>query len=103
MDSVEQYSRKDNLVITGLKTKHMTWTRVASCNAQHVNELENASDDEMQNFEKQVVNFLNTKLGTCIGNKTTSKPDNVIVRFINIKCEIGLLKRAKALKEKTLK
>ena len=109
IDSLEQYSRKDNPVITGLKNKDRTWVRVASCNAKHANELENASDDEMQNLEKQVVTFLNTKLGTCIEssdisachpirNKASNKPDNVIVRFINTKSKIELLIRAMTLK-----
>ena len=63
----------------------------------------------MQHLENQVVTFLSTKLGTCIessdisvyhliGNKTSNKPDNVIVRFINMKSKIELLQRAKALK-----
>ena len=63
----------------------------------------------MQNFEKQVIAFQNTKLGTCIessdisachsiGNKTLNKPNNAIVRFINRKSNIELLKCAKALK-----
>ena len=42
-------------------------------NAQHVNEVENASDDEMQHFEKQVITFLNTKLGTCIESSDIHK------------------------------
>ena len=63
----------------------------------------------MQNVEKQVLTFLNSKLVTCIEssdisechsiiNKTSNKPDNVIVRFINRKSKIELLKRARVLK-----
>ena len=55
-----------------------------------------------------MVTFLSTKLGTCIElsdisvchlirNKTSNKPDNVIVRFINRKSKIELLIGAKAL------
>ena len=72
IDSLEQHSHKDNLVMTGLRSKHRTWARIASCNALHVNEFENVSGDEMQNLEKQVVTFLNTKLGTCIESSDIS-------------------------------
>ena len=49
----------------------MTLVQPVACNAQYVNVGENASDDEMQNFEKQVIAFLNTKLGTCIESSDT--------------------------------
>ena len=56
-----------------------------------------------------MVTLLNSTLGTCIEssdisachsirNKTSNKPDNVIVSFINRKSKIELLIRAKALK-----
>ena len=71
-DNLEQDSHKDNLIITCVKTKHETLAWATSRNAQHVNEGENASDDEMQSFEKQVITFQNTKFCTCIESSDIS-------------------------------
>ena len=72
VDSLGQYSHKDNLIMTCLKSNHVTLVRIASCNVQYINEDENATDVEMQNLEKQVITFLNTILGACIESSDIS-------------------------------
>ena len=52
IDDLEQYTRKDDIVIAGLQTRHLFYARAASCgNEAHG---ENASSTEVDLLEMQV-------------------------------------------------
>ena len=58
IDDLEQYSRKDNIIISALTTNHKTWARRARpielCNAG-----EHAPEQELEALECEVLSFLN--------------------------------------------
>ena len=97
VDDLEQYSRRENIIITGLKTRHRTYARASS---QVDNDAQNQNaPEELQNWEHQVIGFLNNKLelkikpsdiNAChtITNKQRLKPDNIIIRFISQKNKV---------------
>lgn len=57
IDDLEQYTRKDDLVITGLETRHRTYARATA----NVVTTEDAPREELLSLEQQVVDFLNSK------------------------------------------
>ena len=58
---LEQYSRRENIIITGLKTRHRTYARAST---QVISDAhnQNAPEEELQNLEHQIIGFLNNKL-----------------------------------------
>ena len=56
IDDLEQYSRIDNVVMHGLKTRCKVWSRqMTPYNA-------NAPHEELETLEEQVVDYLNSNL-----------------------------------------
>ena len=94
MEYLEQYTGKENIIISGLKTRHMSYARTTS-NSATAASMENASQEETNALEKHVILFLNDKLQVDIKPEDISvchamrasprQPDNVIVKFINLK------------------
>ena len=72
MEDLEQYTRKENLIISGKKTKHISYARVTSSSVTAVS-MDNASEEETNTLEKYVTSFLNNRLQVDI------KPDNISV------------------------
>ena len=111
IEDLEQYSRKEDIIVSGLKTRHKTYSRVVSGqrveNEIQGNELED-SEQELQSLEKQVVGFLNEKnieihedeIAVCHTLMSTRKMTvpNIIVRFVNRKTKMRVMKNAKNLK-----
>ena len=107
VEDLEQYTRKDNIIISGLKTRHMSYARATS-NSATAASMDNAPQEETNALEKHVIFFLNDKLQVDIKPEDISvchamrasprQPDNVIVKFINRKKKIMILKKAKQLK-----
>ena len=108
VEELEQYSRRENIIITGLKTRHRTYARAST---QVISDAhnQNAPEEELQNLEHQVIGFLNNKLelsikpadiNAChtIKNKQREKPDNIIIRFISRKNKVEVLKQSRKLK-----
>ena len=56
---LEQYTRQDDLIITGLKTTPKKWSRVVTDNT--ADSEEDASEEEHQSLENQVISFLASK------------------------------------------
>ena len=57
IDDLEQYSRIDNVIIHGLKTRHKVWSRqITPHNAN--TQVENAPHVELKTLEEHVVGYL---------------------------------------------
>ena len=61
IDDLEQYSRIDNVIIHGLKTRHKVWSRqITPYNAN--THGENSPHEELETLEEQVVGYLHSNL-----------------------------------------
>ena len=105
LSDIEQYTRMNDLIISGMKTRHKTYARVVS--------KEGAGSEptqaETESLEQQVVGFLEGKgiavatsdIEAChtLPSKTnTSAPPAIIIRFSNRKNKDALLKQGRKLK-----
>lgn len=103
IDDLEQYSRINDVIITGLKTKPRSYARaLTASNGVELN------DQDEESVEQQVITFLNSKgvildkdsIEACHSlpqrNKQT-KP-TIIISFANRKHKTGLLKQGKMLR-----
>ena len=61
VEDLEQHTLRDNLIIEGYKTNHVLYAHVAS-NNNAATTCENASQDEMDSHECQVVSYFNNKM-----------------------------------------
>ena len=61
VDELNQYFRRENIIITGLKTRNRTYAR-ASTQVDNDTQKQNAPEEELQNLEHQVIGFLNNEL-----------------------------------------
>lgn len=106
VDDLEQYSRADDLIITGLETKHQCYARVANPAADQ--QGEDAPAEELHTLEKQVVQFLSSKnihleshqISAChtLPRKDSKTNPTIVVKFVNRKHKVEVLKQAKKLK-----
>ena len=103
VEDLEQYTRMEDLVISGLETKHYSYARITAGD----NEGEDAPRGEKFLLEQQVITFFNDKdipldsknIAAChtIPQKPNKKPI-IIIKFVNRKHKIEVLKLAKKLK-----
>ena len=107
-DELEQYTRKDNVVISGLKTRHRSYARVASGESGG----EDAPLNELQTLEEQVIHFFHSKqiaiekesISAChllpkrASNRAGQTEPNIIMRFANRKHKTDLLRQGRKLK-----
>ena len=94
MEELEQYTRKENVIISGLMSTHMLYARTTS-NSATAASMDNAPQEETNALKKRVIFFLNDKLQVVINQDEISvchamrasprQPDNVIVKFTNPK------------------
>jgi hypothetical protein len=106
IDDLEQYSRADNVIITGFDPRHQTYARVVG-NRDQAEENEDAPSAEQDSLEDKIVSFLNTKemdiskseISIChtLG-KDKGGIKNLVIRFNNRKSKIKLLKQGRKLK-----
>lgn len=110
VEDLEQYTRMDDVVISGLKTTHRTYARITTGD----NEGEDAPPGELLSLEQQVIEFFSSKdisldkktIAACyvIPQKKNAslqkqnKRPNIILRFVGRKYKIELLKVAKKTK-----
>lgn len=107
IDELEQYTRRDDLVITGIKTRHRTYARAAA----RAETTEDAPREELQSLEQQVVDFLNKNninirkeaISAChtLPSRSENSVPAVVIRFISRKNRNDVLMQAKKLKERT--
>lgn len=105
IEDLEQYTRMDDLVISGLETQHRTYARVTAGGGK---DGEDAPVEELQTLEQQVIKFLQTKnvsiqshhIAAChtLPRKDSKTKPAIILRFVSRKTKIELLKQGKKLK-----
>lgn len=106
VDDLEQYSRADDIVITGLETKHRSYARAADPAGDQ--QGEDALPEELHTLEQQVVQFMSSKniyleshqISAChtFPRKDKKTKPKILVKFVNRKHKVEVLKQAKKLK-----
>ncbi|KAL7372664.1 hypothetical protein ABVT39_020373 [Epinephelus coioides] len=104
IDDLEQYTRMEDLIISGLETKHQTYSRAA---ATATNKGEDAPAHELQTLEQQIIQYFESKnmsvesssIATChtLPRKDSRSKLATIVRFVSRKSKIKLLRQARKL------
>lgn len=119
LDNQEQYSRKNDVVVTGLRIKPRSFASAVASGTQQ-GELSNKESEAVaESVEQQLVGFLNSKgvevkvgdieachpLPMSVKTKHRLKeagkkvgPDPIILRFINRKSKLSLMKQWKLLR-----
>jgi len=101
VDELEQYSRMNDVVITGIKIRPRSYARAVATNTGE------PSDQETQSVEQQVASYLQNRgiemdlehIEACHPLPTKNeRPPAVIMRFTNRKKKIALLKQGRKLK-----
>ena len=103
---LEQYSRMNNVIISGLKTRHRSYASVTA--PENGPEGREGDHAESESLEQQVVGFLGSKgisvdrsdIEACHTLPTRTKGANpvIIIRFTNRKNKISILKQGRKLK-----
>ncbi|RXN07561.1 zinc finger protein 397-like [Labeo rohita] len=106
VDDLEQYSRVDDLVITGLDTKHQSYAQAIGPSGDQ--QGEEAPSEELETLEQQVVRFMKSKtipldsqqISACytLPSKDKKTKPKIIVKFASRKHKVEILKEAKKLK-----
>lgn len=104
IDSLEQYTRMDDVIISGLNVKPRSYARAAQDGR---NVSEDAGAEDLQTLERQVLQFFAAKginidasnISAChtLPREDKSKPA-VILRFVNRKSKVELLKQGRKLR-----
>ncbi len=103
IEDLEQYPRKEDIIINGLKTTHRTYAGAAT--DQHG---EDSPLEEQQSLESQVIQCLESqdisiernRIAAChsLPSKDKKRAPNIIIRLVNRKHKVDLMKQAKKLK-----
>ena len=105
VDELEQYTRQDDLVISGLKTRHKSYARATV--SEQLQDSQNAPYEEMESLEDHVTRFVEDKMGVRLLSTDVSichmlpgKKDipNIALRLTNRKAKNKILKEARQLK-----
>ena len=106
IDDLEQYTRMEDIIVTGLDTTHRSYARATA--ATITEKGEDAPSVELQTLERQVVQFLMSKnitiapvnIAAChiLPRKNQNIKSSIIIRFVNRNNKIELLRQAKKLK-----
>lgn len=104
IDSLEQYTRMEDVIITGLCVKPRSYAKAV---ADGRNVSQDADAEDLQTLEKQVLNFFAEKgmhleeshIAAChtLPRRDRQKPA-IILRFVNRKHKTDLLRQGKKLK-----
>ena len=105
VDFLEQYTRQDDIIITGLKVQSQSYARAASVDQEDRGDA--APEAEKDTVEQQVVDFLESNkmeidrksISAChqLGRGREGRPANIILRFANRKAKVHLLRQGKKL------
>ena len=106
ISDLEQYTRKDDLVITGIETPKSSYSDMATSSSEQQNE--NASDSVTETLEGKVISVLNkygiaiksSDISVChtIGKKDPTRNQPIVVRLISRKTKSDILRNANKLK-----
>ena len=107
VDDLEAYTRREDVVISGLRTRHKSYANAVKDDKEQVDE--NAPEKELASLEDQVVGFLEEKniaidkanKSAChlIGKGTKDYPPRIILRFANRKEKVRLLRQRRNLSD----
>lgn len=106
VDELEQYSKKQNIIITGFKTSHKSYARTVQ--SQEANDNENASEVEKDTLKTRVINFLSENVTPIIPSEIEachtlpSKDANrkpIVVRFVSRTSKDNVMKNLKHLRD----
>uniref|UniRef100_A0A1A8F5H3 Uncharacterized protein n=1 Tax=Nothobranchius korthausae TaxID=1143690 RepID=A0A1A8F5H3_9TELE len=102
VSELEQYSRVNDVIVTGLETMHRTYARVTAA------ESRDSPEHELNSLEKQVIDFLGSKginidskdIEGChpLPSKNKNQKPAIIIRLVNRKQKKELLKQGRKLK-----
>lgn len=102
VDELEQYTRRDDVIITGFDSHHKTMARALMTNLTPMQNGE-APNDELMTLEDSVVNYLNmhnidiahSDISIChtLGVKKPNKPQPIVVRLVMRKAKNYMLSR----------
>ena len=92
IENLEHYTKKENIIISGLTTNCESYARQCEPNNSNMN-YASASDVELQSLENKVVGYLSNRLECNMKSSDISachthtndlrgKPDNTIIKFI---------------------
>ena len=110
IDALEQYTRRDDVVITGFHTAPVSLSRIVT---ESINEERNehAPSNIQDSVEDQIVSFLNesgiplnkSEISAChtIGRREKGKSQPIILRLVNRKTKTMMLKNGYKLKNIT--
>jgi len=104
LDDVEQYYRMDDLIISGLKTRHRVYSNVVAGNNadESTAETETLESQVIQFFDSKEIPICSNQISACHTlpryNKNSPTPPAIIIRFVNRKDKIALLKQGFKLK-----
>lgn len=111
IDQLEQYTRRENIIISGLQTDHRSYASAAT-GAISSETHENAPNNEQQDLESQVIQFMDSvnipisssEISVChtLKTKDKSKPPLIVMRFLSRKTKTRVMKAA-ALNRRALK
>lgn len=101
VNDLEQYTREEDVVISGLKTTHHTYSNVIRGESSEVD----LTEGEKQTLEEQVIKFFNSSdisihkesIAACytLPKRNGQIERTIILRFVNRKQKIELLKQGK--------
>ena len=106
VEELEQYTRKENIIISGLRTRHTSYARATSNSATAASN-DNAPEEEINALEKHVIFFPMTSYKFALNQMTSVSVIqcvhhlvNLITLLLNLQIEkkIMILKKAKQLK-----
>lgn len=105
---LEQYTRINDVVISGLRTKHWNYARVAAVDGHIAAGMSEVSEEEKESLEQQVICFLDSKgihvdsgdIEAChtLPSKNKMATPLVIIWFTNRKKKSALLRQGRKLK-----
>ena len=106
VDELEQYSKKQNIIITGFKTHHKSYARTVHTDEE--NDNENAPETEIDTLKSRVINFLTENVTPIMPNEVEachtlpSKDPNkkpIVVRFVSRSSKDNIMRNLKKLRE----
>lgn len=108
VDELEQQTRLEDVIITGLETKHRSYARVIETGIGVKTGGDEPPVEELQTLERQVVEFFASKklplhsnnIAACytLPRKNAKAPPAIVVRFVNRKHKTDLLRQSRQLR-----
>ena len=110
VDDLEQYSRMNDLIISGLRTKHRSYARAAAASEDTAagRQGTDASEDDRESLEQQVLCFLESKgisvdsgdIEAChtLHSKNKTVAPAIIIWFTNRKNKQAIIRQGRKLK-----